>query len=88
MVNIDTLDKISLAIEEMDIAKTLCNDFMADHLETELETDNINAEALFYYQRTTMFHKATAIMEFFTQAYNNLNAAYNALNSERTVSKQ
>ena len=36
MVNIDTLDKISLAIEEMDIAKTLCNDFMADHLETEL----------------------------------------------------
>ena len=89
MVNIDTLDKISLAIEEMDIATTLYNDFMEDHLEMELETGNkINAAELFYYQRKTMFHKATAFMEFFTQAYNNLNAAYNALNSEQTVSKQ
>ena len=89
MVNIDTLDKISLAIEKMDIAQTLLSDFMDDHLEKDLNTvSENNAAFLFYRQRNTMLYKAIAFMEFYTQAYQSLNAAYNALNSEQTANKQ
>lgn len=89
MVNIDTLDEIALAIEKMDIAHTLLNDFLSDHFENDVETDSKNnAALLFYHQRKTMFHKVIAFMEFYAQAYKSLNAAYNALNSEQTADKQ